>query len=117
MVKTAGLSIFFLCRVIQKIVDGILKDPTIGKILLCRILVPEVVADDCTVVMLDPKALLVDLVVETVEIVAAVEVPVADAVDDVDPLLAKRYEGMFIPLVHVGKSTLQLFVVQRQSAE
>jgi hypothetical protein len=65
--------------------------------------------------MMDPEALLVDIVVELDEMVAPVEVLPVDAVVEFDPLYAKRYAGMFIPLVHVVKSTLQLFVVQRQN--
>jgi hypothetical protein len=48
--------------------------------------VPEVVADDRKVVLLDLDALLVDLVVEPDEMVAPVEVLLVDTVVDVDPL-------------------------------
>jgi hypothetical protein len=58
-----------------------------------------------------------------VDVIVLVAVEPADVVallvvlrvelDVVDPLAVRRYEGMFIPLVHVAKSTLQLFVVER----
>ena len=75
----------------------------LGKVVLSLTLIPEVtievvtdvVANDGKVVMFNWEALIVDAVV------------------GVDRLWVEGYVGISIPLVHVAKSTLQLFVVQR----
>jgi hypothetical protein len=50
--------------------------------------VTDVAVDDCKVVMMDPEALLVDIVVEPDEMVAPVEVLVVDGVVEPDEIIA-----------------------------